>query len=235
MSGFNLFVGFIDKGGIINWVITSMYLIWFSIFVERIVFYLLTMQNGKKYIKSLNFIKNELTTDSLKNSSVYKKKTFGFLNNLLISYLENKDKGETKLINELEEAGDKAVSKSERWLWVLSETGHVAPLLGLLGTIVGLIKAFAKIAEIGSGAEVADLAAGIWEAMLTTANGLILAIVAFLSHRIFTQIVQKRQKEMSYLVAFCNRHFGINLKNTTVDNSKDTSNSNDEGLDDKIW
>lgn len=66
----------------------------------------------------------------------------------------------------------------ERGLAILTLIASIAPLVGLLGTVLGLIQAFQQIAAAGSRVEPATLAGGIWEALLTTAAGLSVAIPA---------------------------------------------------------
>ena len=69
-----------------------------------------------------------------------------------------------------------------QFLPVLSTIGSIAPLLGLLGTITGMIKAFAAIATAGVG-DPSKVADGISEALITTATGLIIAIPVIVLHR----------------------------------------------------
>lgn len=70
----------------------------------------------------------------------------------------------------------------ERHLGTLSTLGNVATLLGLLGTVFGMIKAFMAVAELGGRVNASVLAGGIWEAMLTTAYGLVVAIPIVFFH-----------------------------------------------------
>jgi biopolymer transport protein ExbB len=65
---------------------------------------------------------------------------------------------------------------------LLATLGNIAPLLGLLGTVIGMIKAFMVIQEMGGKVNASVLAGGIWEAMLTTAVGLAVALPAMLAH-----------------------------------------------------
>jgi biopolymer transport protein ExbB len=64
----------------------------------------------------------------------------------------------------------------------MATIGNIAPLLGLLGTVIGLIKAFMVIQEMGGKVNASVLAGGIWEAMLTTALGLGVALPTMLAH-----------------------------------------------------
>jgi biopolymer transport protein ExbB len=64
----------------------------------------------------------------------------------------------------------------ESWLRALSSVAHLSPLLGLLGTVLGMITSFRRIEQAGSAVDPAVLSGGIWEALLTTAFGLTIAI-----------------------------------------------------------
>ena len=85
---------------------------------------------------------------------------------------------ETVLIN----AVDEEVRDLSRHLQILATVTNMAPLLGLLGTVVGMIKAFMVIQQMGGKVNAAVLAGGIWEAMLTTALGLAVALPAMVAH-----------------------------------------------------
>ena len=78
-------------------------------------------------------------------------------------------------------------------LQLLATIGNIAPLLGLLGTITGMIKAFMVIQQAGGKADAAALAGGIWEAMLTTALGLAVALPVMMGHSYLVFCVESRQ------------------------------------------
>ncbi len=82
----------------------------------------------------------------------------------------------------IEEAGREVVHELERYLNTLGTIAAVAPLLGLLGTVIGMIKVFAAITAAGVG-DAQPLAGGISEALLTTAAGLCVAIPALVLYR----------------------------------------------------
>ncbi len=75
-----------------------------------------------------------------------------------------------------------AVRNLSRYLGTLAAIGSIAPMLGLLGTVTGMIKAFMVIQQMGGKVNAAVLAGGIWEAMLTTALGLAVALPAMVAH-----------------------------------------------------
>lgn len=75
----------------------------------------------------------------------------------------------------------------------------IAPLLGLLGTVLGMIEAFQALQSTGAAADPADLAGGIWEALLTTAAGMAVAIPAAIALSWFESIVDSARADMEDL------------------------------------
>ena len=95
----------------------------------------------------------------------------------------------------LEEMGDEESVKLHQKIGWLSLIANVAPMMGLLGTVMGMVKAFNEIAASGGQANPADLAGGISEALLTTMFGLIVAIpvtasFAFVRNRMVRTIIE---------------------------------------------
>lgn len=81
----------------------------------------------------------------------------------------------------------------ERHLGTLATLGNIAPLLGLLGTVFGMIKAFMAVQELGGRVNASVLAGGIWEALLTTAYGLVVAIPIVFCHNYLENRLQELQ------------------------------------------
>lgn len=77
------------------------------------------------------------------------------------------------------------INSHERGVRLLGLIGMIAPLIGLLGTVWGMVLAFAKMADLGDKVTAGDFANGIWTALLTTVGGLIVAIPAVAAARIF--------------------------------------------------
>ena len=80
--------------------------------------------------------------------------------------------------------GEAVVRRLEKHLSMLSILARLAPLMGLLGTVLGMISTFSEIASAQAGVNMNQLAGGIWQALITTAAGLVIAIPAlfFLHH-----------------------------------------------------
>ena len=87
------------------------------------------------------------------------------------------------------------MSKLERGLPVLASVANIAPLMGFLGTVTGMIKSFGVIAKAGL-SNPGLVAQGISEALITTASGLIIAIPALAAYNYFTSFVAKSALQM---------------------------------------
>ena len=87
------------------------------------------------------------------------------------------------------------IGKLERYLWILSTVAQVAPLVGFLGTVSGMITSFEALAEVGLGNPKA-VSAGIAEALITTAAGLIIAVPAQITFNHYTSKVNSYTLDM---------------------------------------
>lgn len=117
------------------------------------------------------------------------------LGRLLAAGLINRSHPREIMKEAIEDTGRQVVAELERFLSSLGTIASVAPLLGLLGTVLGMIDVFAVIMEAGVG-NPAILAGGISEALITTAAGLSVAIPALLFHRLLDTKVARLALEM---------------------------------------
>ena len=104
--------------------------------------------------------------------------------------------GHERVKEAIENAGRQEISKLEKGLAVLASISGIAPLLGFLGTVTGMITAFMTIEDLAGSANPADLAGGIWEALLTTAFGLMVGIPALAFYNYFIGAVKKLVGDM---------------------------------------
>ena len=94
--------------------------------------------------------------------------------------------GRDEIKEAIEDAGRHEIASVEKYLNILSTIAGVAPLLGLLGTVTGMIKVF-NIISLGGIGKAEELAGGIGEALITTAAGLSIAIPTLVFHNIFSE------------------------------------------------
>lgn len=122
---------------------------------------------------------------------------------ILAAGLNNHRHGREVMKESIEETGRQVVHDLDRFLNTLGTIASITPLLGLLGTVVGMIKVFSVITTVGVG-DPAVLAGGISEALITTAAGLSVAIPSVMFYRYFqgrvTELVLKMEEESLKLV-----------------------------------
>ena len=112
------------------------------------------------------------------------------LGEILAAGLVNRHHGRDMVKTSIEETGRQIVHDLERFLNTLGTIASIAPLIGLLGTVVGMIKVFSAIMIHGVG-DPGILAGGISEALITTAAGLTVAIPSVIFHRYFERLVDE--------------------------------------------
>jgi len=108
------------------------------------------------------------------------------LGKILAAGLGNSRSGRESMKDSIEEAASQVIHSMERYVGALGTIAAVSPLLGLLGTVLGMIKVFVSIELEGTG-NAGALAGGISEALITTAAGLCVAIPAMIMHRFFVR------------------------------------------------
>ncbi len=112
------------------------------------------------------------------------------LGRILASGLMNAKHGREIMKESIEHEASQVIHDLERFLNPLGTVATITPLLGLLGTVIGMIKVFAEIQLAGVG-NAGNLAGGISEALITTAAGLSVAIPSLISHRYFIRRVDE--------------------------------------------
>ncbi len=113
------------------------------------------------------------------------------LSRIVLSALKHPALSREALKERVEEAGAQEVPWMNRFVEGVGTVAAVAPLLGLLGTVTGMISVFQEVASADN-PHVSQLAGGIWEALITTGAGLTVAIPAYLAYRWLQSVVDRR-------------------------------------------
>jgi biopolymer transport protein ExbB len=108
-----------------------------------------------------------------------------FIGAMAVGGLRELDRGYEAIVKGMEDAADDVTGRLLRRIEYLNVIANVAPMLGLLGTVMGMVKSFNTISVAAGGADPRLLAAGIFEALMTTVMGLIVAIPAFFAFSFF--------------------------------------------------
>ncbi len=113
------------------------------------------------------------------------------ISRIMMAGISRHDKSRQQVKEAIEDMGRLEAANLERFLNILGTIAGIAPLLGLLGTVTGMIKAFSVISHAGIG-NPQMLAGGISEALITTAAGLTVAIPSFVFYKLLRSRVDKR-------------------------------------------
>ena len=180
---------FFIKGGPLMWPIALCSIVSMAFVLERLYYFYRTRPKSKNLDERISAL---LKSDKPGDAMSISEKDSSFLGRFLsvgIKIMSHPVDDRQKI---LRRAGSRELEDGEKHLRILSTIGNISTLLGLTGTVTGMIQTFMKIERIGGVADVAILAGGIWEALLTTAAGLFVAIPTLTFYYYFEGVVDSR-------------------------------------------
>jgi len=209
MELFSIFL----KGGIIMWFILACSIIGLTVIIDRYI----VIRKAKINVPAFMVrIRGMLKKKDVSGAISYCMEEKSPVANIIRKGLTKYKLGHERVKEAIENAGRQEISKLEKGLAVLASISGIAPLLGFLGTVTGMITAFMTIEDLAGSANPSDLAGGIWEALLTTAFGLIVGIPALAFYNYFVGAVKKLVGDME------------TVANDVVDTIQDSSSSQSE-------
>ncbi len=184
---------FLAKGGILVGPILLCSMVALAIFLERIIRFSQVKISGDGLVEKLSgHIRRGEDEQALELAQVSDTPMGRVLHQGIEMRGADLDTLETVLVHSAEEE----VRGFSRYLQILATIGNITPLLGLLGTVLGMIKAFMVIQQTGGKVNASVLAGGIWEAMLTTALGLAVALPAMVAYSYLISRVDKYEAQI---------------------------------------
>jgi biopolymer transport protein ExbB len=160
-------------GGPMFWVILFTGTVGIVVFIER---FLHCHRSQINSIEFLNGVRTVLKRDNVVEALSICDATPGPVARLVRTAILNRDFGRERIRESLEEAGLTEVARLEERLNLLATIAQLAPLLGLLGTVLGFIEVFMQMEGAGLNAHVGLLSGGVWQALVCAAMGLAVAI-----------------------------------------------------------
>lgn len=163
----------IEKGGVVMIVIIALSLVAVVVIIERLLYFRRTRVDEERLLGRL---KNRLQERHFDEALAICEANPSPIASLVRVGIEHRHQSNRIVRDIIMDAANVEIPKQERFLSALGTIASVTPLLGLLGTVTGNIRAFGVLGQVGSVADSSLLALGISEALLTTAAGLIIAI-----------------------------------------------------------
>ena len=166
---------FIVKGGLVLWIIMALSAVGVAIIVERLVYFRrIRVDEEKLFLR----IKASLEKGHFDEALAICDQNVSPLSGLMRVGIEHREYPETVQKEVLKDAAAQEVPRLEKNVSALGTIAHIAPLLGLLGTVTGTMKAFGVLGRFGSVADPSVLARGVSEALITTVGGIVVAVPA---------------------------------------------------------
>jgi biopolymer transport protein ExbB len=181
------------KGGLLMWPILLCSLIAVAVVIERFLALRRAQMDVGQFMMKLKSI---FSQGDLAAVSAFCAQKDAPIARIIRRGLVKHDQGPDKVREAVENAGREEVYHLEKHLPILASVAGIAPMLGFLGTVTGMIAAFQTIQTLGGTVNPSDLAGGIWEALLTTAYGLFVGIPALAAYNYFVTRVGRLVHEM---------------------------------------
>ncbi len=183
---------YIEKGGLIFSILLVMSAIGLTIIIYKFFELYLFKKND---FKKINYLINDSSSITQFEKNLEHLKDNNFLKEIVNIVKKKTDTQYDQILILIE----KETEKLNRFMPTLEIIGQVSPLIGLLGTVIGMIDSFNELELGGSLVDPSILAGGIWTALLTTAMGLIVAIPALISHYFFDRNILIKHKSTEEL------------------------------------
>ena len=180
-------------GGVIMWPLLLFSIAVIAIAIERTVFLIYNkLETQSIEVKTSEFIKNSDYSGAFDYlSGLNKRFVFGRIILTLIEQVKpDKEFSEPRAERAVQAEASSCIGSLENGFNFLTALGSLSPLTGFLGTVTGMIGAFRSIAE-ATEVNAQIVANGIYEALITTVFGLVIAIIAMVAHSIFSHIVDR--------------------------------------------
>ncbi len=166
-------VDFLQKGGVILFIIIALAFVAAVLIIERLLYFRRIRADEEKL---LNRLKTTLEKGHFDEAISICENSPSPLAHLMKTAIEHRGYDERTIKDVVTDAANMEIPKMERFLSALGTIAHIAPLLGLLGTVTGNIAAFGVLGKFGAVGDPGLLAKGISEALITTAAGIVVSI-----------------------------------------------------------
>ena len=178
----------LTNGGPVIWLILFAAATALAVFVERVLYCHRSQINSAEF---LNGVRTVLKRDNVVEAISICDATPGPVARIVKTAILNRDRGRDRVREAVEEAGLIEVPRLEEHLNLLATIAQIAPLLGLLGTIIGFMEIFGRIQEVGLYANIGQLSHGVWQALICAAAGIAVAIPV---HAAYNYLVSRINK-----------------------------------------
>ena len=178
------------KGGWIIGLLTLLLILALYISIERYLS-LRTAMRDEIDNSFMDNIRECIHTDDVDKARMLAKETDTPIGRMISKGLSRLGRPLTDIQAAIENEGQLEVARMEKGISLVATVASLAPMLGFLGTVTGMVTAFQDMAHAGNNIDISILATGIYEAMVTTIGGLIVGIIAYFLHNLLVTRINK--------------------------------------------
>ena len=175
-------LGLFLKGGLVMWPILICSLVAVAVIIEKII---VIRRANIDHRPLMMKVRSALSRNDITNAVEACSSVHAPIGGILKRAILNLENGTAAVREGIESAANEEIFLLEKHLGLLANVAAISPMLGFLGTVVGMVLAFQSIEQLGGNADASALAGGIWQGLLCSAYGLIVGIPALFFYNIF--------------------------------------------------
>ncbi len=183
-----------SKGGFLMIILFIISIAALSIIIERLIKLKKSQKNEEEFLQEVyGFLGENKLELAIR---VCEDRQSSPIANIIVKAISVMERGLDETKEVIESAVNKEIHHMEKNLGTLATFAAVAPLIGFLGTVTGMVKVFMRLGETGGGVDISLLANGIWEALITTIGGLAVGIITILFYNYLVGKVEDLAHEL---------------------------------------
>ena len=230
-------IAMLQRGGFIMVMLAGCSVVALGVFIERLFYYKRSRMNVSEFLAGVLAL---VRRQSYREAIIRCEEGHGPIVSVVRTAIYKRHLPPAELREVVREIAQLAIPDLESNISLLGTIGYIAPLLGLLGTVNGMIVAFEKINRTSGAASVGDLSQGIYTALITSAAGLAVAIPCYLAHNFLVARVHALIADMEragietiHTLTDLPQKDVITAPFTTVDTKDNRKGNGDKGRDDE--
>lgn len=184
---------YMNQGGFIMWIIAALSVVSLAVVIERLIFFHRASTDPEKLESEFGAAVSRNDIDAARNVV---RSSQSSLHRLFFTAFAHWGVGREDMKLLMEQQVRREVYRWEKHLYVLEIIGKTAPLLGLLGTVLGMVEMFQSL-HLGGQISAAAVTGGIWKALFTTVAGLIVAIPAIFAHGLLVSRIDNAEETLN--------------------------------------
>lgn len=181
------------KGGWIMIVLALLSILGIYIFFERFSTLRKAMKRNPLFMDRIH---DNIKDDDMKSAANYCRSENTPLSRIIEKGVKSFGFSASSIRESIDNSANLEIANLEKGLPILSTIAAVAPMIGFLGTVTGMVRAFWEMANAGNNIDVALLSGGIYEAMITTVGGLVVGIISIFAYNYLVAQVDKVQNDL---------------------------------------